>query len=124
MLRMERGLSLSVLAKLAGVRKGTLVDIERGRTQIPHHDTLVRIAAVFGMTVEALRRQTGMHGGLSSSTRRHDARERTRWSPRTERVALLMETLSVDEQSYVEAMCRFLQARQSVPGTERKGARR
>ena len=124
MLRVERGLSLSQLAKLAGVRKGTLVDIERGRTLMPHHDTLARIAAVFGMTVDVLRRQTGMHGGLFPTLRREETREGAHWSPRTERVALLMETLPVDEQTYVEAICQFLQARQRMPGIGHKGEQR
>ncbi len=124
MLRMERGLSQRQLAKLAGVRQATLVDIERGRTLMPHHDTLVQIAAVFGMTVEVLRRQTGMHGGLFSAARTDGTLKRPCWSPRTERVARLMETLSVDEQTYVEAICQFLQARQHVPGMHLKGGRR
>jgi transcriptional regulator with XRE-family HTH domain len=124
-LRLERGLSLNQLARLAGMRKATLVNIERGRTLVPHHDTLARIAAVFGLTADVLRRQIGMHGPLhSSSARRNDAPEQRRWSPRTERVALLMETLSTEEQAYIEAMCRLFQARQFVPDVEGKGARR
>ncbi len=50
-LRAERGLTLGEAASLTGVRPGTLSEIERGLRH-PHHTTLSRIAAGYGVPVE------------------------------------------------------------------------
>ena len=114
-LRMERSLSLAQLAALAGVRKATLVSIERGQTLVPNQATLARLATVFGMTVEELRRQTGMHGPLYvSPVLRHSPADSRRWSQRAEHIAGLVDTLPAREQELIETLCRYLQARRNV----------
>jgi transcriptional regulator with XRE-family HTH domain len=52
-LRAERGLTLKQASDLVGVRPGTLLDIEHGRSQ-PHDRTLGKIARGFGVPIEEL----------------------------------------------------------------------
>ena len=58
-LRMERGLSQASVAALAGLKKETVGRIERGQTQMPEATTLAKLAAVFGMSLDELRRRIG-----------------------------------------------------------------
>ncbi len=114
-LRMQRGLSQAQLATLAGIRKATLVNIEREHTQIPTQETLRRLAAAFGMTLEELRRQLGIHGPLYVlPVLQHHLPEDRRFSPRAEQIAGLVDLLPVEEQDLIDTLCRYLHARRSV----------
>jgi|SRR5215212_9876501 len=53
LIRAERGLTLRKAAKLTGVSKETLNDLERGRRK-PHLHTLHKIARGYGVAVETL----------------------------------------------------------------------
>ena len=46
--RIERLLSLAVLAELSGVTKKTLIDIEHGRRQ-PHYGTIAALSGVLNV---------------------------------------------------------------------------
>ncbi len=114
-LRIERGLSQAQFAELAGVRKATVVAIERGQTLVPTTDTLRKFAAALGLSLEELRRQTGMHGPLMAPPVLEDPQAKDRrWSPRAERVAGLVETMSVKEQEYIEMLCLCIHQRRGV----------
>ena len=52
-LREEHGMTRKKLAELCGVAQSTVINYEKG-TRIPYADTAVRMAQVFGMTVEEL----------------------------------------------------------------------
>jgi len=117
-LRTERGLSQSQFAALAGVRKATVVAIERGETLMPNQGTLLKLAVVLGMTLDDLRRQTGMFGPLyvpaMTDPARVAAAQRRRFSPRAEQIAALVDTLPVKEQELIETLCRYFRARRDV----------
>ncbi len=122
-LRTQRGLSQAQFAALAGVRKATVVAIERGETLMPNQATLAKLAVVLGMTLDDLRRQTGMYGPLyvpPLTDPAPDAAARgRRFSPRAEQIAELMDTLPVKEQELIETLCRYLRARRDVRLAER-----
>ena len=116
-LRTERGLSLAQFAALAGVRKATVVAIERGETRMPNVGTLQKFAALLGMTLQDLRRQTGMYGPLyepAAVDGALDAAHHRRFSPRAEEIAELVDTLSAKEQELIATLCRYFRARQDV----------
>ncbi len=116
-LRTERGLSQAQFAALAGVRKATVVAIERGETLMPNQGTLLKLAVVLGMTLDDLRRQAGMFGPLyvppTVAPAPHAAASR-RFSPRAEQIAALVDTLPVKEQELIETLCRYFRAREDV----------
>jgi len=114
-LRAERRISIDQLATLAGVRPGTICDLERGVTQVPQQRTLQKLAAAYGMSVDELRRQIGMHGPLHRARGLgHDEPEPRRLSPRAEKIAGWVDTLPSEEQEYVERLCALLHARRGV----------
>ena len=114
-LRMDRQLSQAQLAALAGIRKATLVNIERGQTQIPNQSTLDRLATALGMSLEELRRQIGMHGPLHVlPTPQRDSPKPRHLSLRAEQIAGLVDTLPIEEQELIETLCRYLHARRDV----------
>ncbi len=122
-LRRERGLSQAQFAALAGVRKATVVAIERGETLIPNVGTLRKLAAVLGMTVEDLREQTGMYGPLYVPARADPAQDATThpcFSPRAEEIATLVDTLPAKEQELIATLCRYFRARRDVRSPERE----
>ena len=123
-LRTQRGLSQAQFAALAGVRKATVVAIERGETLMPNQATLVKLAVVLGMTLDDLRRQTGMYGLLyvpPTVAPAPDAAARgRRFSPRAEQIAELVDTLPVKEQELIATLCRYLRARRDVRLAERE----
>ena len=122
-LRTQRGLSQAQFAALAGVRKATVVAIERGETLMPNQATLVKLAVVLGMTLDDLRRQTGMYGPLYVPARADPARDAAthrRFSPRAEEIAALVDTLPVKEQELIATLCRYLRARRDVRLAERE----
>src|SRR3712207_5854189 len=87
-LRAERRISIDQLAELAGVRPATICDLERGLTQIPQRRTLQKLAAAFGMSVDELRRQIGMHGPLHRAPELgHAVTAGRHLSPRAEMIA-------------------------------------
>jgi transcriptional regulator with XRE-family HTH domain len=98
-LRAERGLTLRAAAKLTGVAKETLSDLERGRRH-PHDPTLAKIAKGYDMPVEELlrSRKEGIVGledsdaGLEATTSPKDeapsSPETTREERRTAEAAL------------------------------------
>ena len=108
-LRRKHGLSQSQLAALAGIRKATLVAIERDETEVPNEATLRKLAAVFGMSLEELRRETGMVGPLyiPSMEALVPATTMRRYSPRAERIAELVDALPAKEQRLIETLCRY-----------------
>lgn len=114
-LRTERRISIDQLAELAGVRPATICDLERGVTQIPQRRTLQKLAAVYGMSLDELRRQIGMHGPLHLAPGLgHDRPEPCRLSPRAEKIAGWVDTLPIQEQEFVERLCGYLHARRGV----------
>ncbi len=114
-LRMERQISLAELGALAGLRPATICEIERGRTEIPERRTLEKLAVAFGMTLEELRQQIGMHGPMyGSPAPAPDREEEHHWSPRAEQIAGLVETLPIPEQEFVYRLCSYLQARRTI----------
>ncbi len=114
-LRTERRISIDQLAELAGVRPATICELERGVTQIPQRRTLQKLAAVYGMSVDELRRQIGMHGPLHRAPGPgHETPEGRRFSPRAEKIAGWVDTLPSEEQEYVERLCALLHARRGV----------
>ena len=117
-LRTERGLSQAQFATLAGVRKATVVAIERGETLMPNQGTLLKLAVVLGMTLDDLRRQTGMFGPLyvppTTDPAQAAAAQDRRFSPRAEQIAALVDTLPVKEQELIETLCRYFRARRDV----------
>ena len=119
----ERGLSQAQLAALAGVRNATVVEIERGGALMPNQGTLRKFAAVLGMSVDGLRRQTGMYGPLYVPPvvdPAQDAVKVRRFSPRAEQIAALVDTLPVKEQTLIETLCRYFRARRDVRLSERE----
>ena len=52
-LREEMGMTRKKLAEMCGVAQSTIINYEKG-TRIPYADTAVRIAQIFGMSVEEL----------------------------------------------------------------------
>ncbi len=114
-LRRERRLSQAQLAALAGIRKATVVDFERGRTQVPHQATLRSLATVFGMSLDEFRRALGMHGPLHGlPVPEQPALEGRRFSPRAEQLAGWFDTLPRAEQEVVEHICGYFHARHGV----------
>ena len=114
-LRRERRLSQAQLAALAGIRKATVVDLERGRTQVPNQSTLRSLATVFGMSLDEFRRALGMHGALQSvPPAERTAPEGRRLSPRAEQLAGLFDSLPIGEQELIEHLCGYFHARRSV----------
>jgi transcriptional regulator with XRE-family HTH domain len=115
-LRRERRLSITQLAALAGVRTGTICEFERGLTRMPHQRTLAKLAAAFGLSIDEFRRTLGIHGPLYRLPGPVADVEppRPRWSPRTEAIAALVETLPAAEQDLIEKLCALLHARRGV----------
>ncbi len=114
-LRAERRISIDQLAALAGVRPATICDLERGVTQVPQQRTLQKLAAAYGMSVDELRRQIGMHGPLHRAPELgHAAPEGRRFSPRAEKIAGWVDTLPIADQEYIEHLCACLHARRGV----------
>ena len=114
-LRTERRISIDQLAELAGVRPATICELERGVTQIPQRRTLQKLAAVYGMSVDELRRQIGMHGPLHRAAGPgHETPEPRRFSPRAEKIAGWVDTLPIKEQEFIERLCGCLHARRQV----------
>ncbi len=114
-LRTERRISIDQLAELAGVRPATICELERGVTQIPQRRTLQKLAAVYGMSVDELRRQIGMHGPLHRAPGPgRDTPEPRRFSPRAEKIAGWVDTLPGEEQALIERLCGYLHARRGV----------
>lgn len=114
-LRRERRLSQAQLAALAGIRKATVVELERGRTQVPNQSTLRRLATVFGMSLDEFRRSLGMHGALQvAPPPEGSSPEGRRLSPRAEQLAGLFDTLPVGEQELIERLCGYFHARRSI----------
>ena len=109
-LRIERRISLVELGKLAGLRPATICEIERGTTEIPERRTLEKLATAFGMSLEELRWQIGMHGPLHPAPAPERDGAAHSWSPRAEQIAGLVETLPVEEQAFVEHLCSLLQS--------------
>lgn len=53
-LRKAQGLNQGELARLAGIKQSTLSDLERGDSNLPRGDTLVKIAAALKVDPESL----------------------------------------------------------------------
>ena len=114
-LRMERGLSQASVAALAGLKKETVGRIERGQTQMPEAATLAKLAAVFGMSLDELRRRIGMHGPLHLvPPRQPEAPQERQVSPAAAEIARLVDTLPVEEREYILALCRLLYHRRGL----------
>lgn len=114
-LRRERRLSITQLAALAGVRRGTICEFERGMTHMPHRRTLAKLAAAFGLSFDEFQRSLGIHGPLFVPSAQQGATsERGVWSPRTEHIAALVETLPAAEQELIATLCAYLHARRDL----------
>ncbi len=53
-LRVEKGVSLSAVAKAVGIDKSTLSLIETGKRMAPHYDTVVKLAKYYGVDPDTL----------------------------------------------------------------------
>ncbi len=114
-LRTERRISIDQLAELAGVRPATICELERGATQMPHRRTLAKLAAAYGMSLDELRRQIGMHGPLHGAPMpQSDIPALRRYSLRAEKIAGMVDTLPVEEQALIETLCTYFHVRRGV----------
>lgn len=52
--REQMGFTQLQLAKISGVKQSVICDIENGHTPFPRVDTVMKLAKVFGCTVEEL----------------------------------------------------------------------
>ena len=121
-LRTERRISIDQLAELAGIRPATICELERGATQLPHRRTLARLAAAYGMSLDELRRQIGMHGPLHGAPMpRDDMPAPRRFSLRAEKIAGLVETLPAAEQALIETLCCYFHVRRGVSLPDESG---
>lgn len=109
-LRIERKLSQEALAKLLGIKQGSLTQLETGKSKAPSSQTLTKLARVFEVDPEWLMTGKGPPQVISAL------------SEKESELVVLFRGMSEEAQDYVLARARAIHAEEQERHPRRRAS--